>query len=370
VNFRDWPEGIISWLIIFFSIIGYKTYALSFAIEVPESFSKKTSFRETFLAFFRKWLPRLILPQLIMLFYAIYLRIAQYDLTMNRYFVVIFGIWLFGISLHLGFTKEKKLVYIPISLAFVALGISIGPWGVMSLPYHRQLIALDANMTQVGILQNGKITPLDDKTFSKTPEAIETLRSIQSGIRYLCDYRQCEDIKTKFSSELADIDKNSSNSYSYKQTSRSGKEYYSSYSIESEISRKLKIDVVLDSIPNEYQTNYIRAQDSVSMYSGTPIEIAGYDTLVNFTTNSLFTFTLQEGGKLDIYDKSLSRSETVDITMFLQKFETKTGTVPNTELILETSTSTHQFKFLFSEYRKKQDTLSAYLEGIVLIRKK
>lgn len=184
---------------------------MSFAIDSKNAYAP----------FFRTWLPRLILPQLIMLFYAIYLRIAQYDLTMNRYFVVIFGIWLFGISLYLSLAKAKQLVYIPLSLAFVAVFISIGPWGVISLPYSRQLIALDTNLKEVGILVDGRITPLNTATFATTPESIEALKSIQSGIRYLCEYRQCEDIRTLFVNELAGAKTDDSYS-SIKFTSRNG----------------------------------------------------------------------------------------------------------------------------------------------------
>jgi len=49
-----------------------------------------------------------------MLFYAIYLRIAQYDLTINRYLVIAFGIWLIVLSVFLIFSKEKRIAYIPL----------------------------------------------------------------------------------------------------------------------------------------------------------------------------------------------------------------------------------------------------------------
>jgi hypothetical protein len=113
VNFSDRPQGKISRLIIVFSVIGYLAYVLSYG------------FRElSIVNWFRKLFPFVVLPQLLMLFYAIYLRIAQYDLTINRYFVVMFGVWLLLVSLYFALSKKKLLLVLPVSLAFFAGGLS------------------------------------------------------------------------------------------------------------------------------------------------------------------------------------------------------------------------------------------------------
>lgn len=117
-NFHDWPNGIISWLVIGFSTFGYLIYIFS------ESYAGEGKI----IAPFRKYFPFAVLPQVLMLFYAIYLRIAQYDLTMNRYFVVIFGLWLTIISLYYAISKRKLILFIPLTLTLISLGISFGPW--------------------------------------------------------------------------------------------------------------------------------------------------------------------------------------------------------------------------------------------------
>jgi len=53
-------------------------------------FSQRFEEKNNFITKFRKVLPIVIFFQLPMLFYAIYLRINQYDVTINRYFVVVF----------------------------------------------------------------------------------------------------------------------------------------------------------------------------------------------------------------------------------------------------------------------------------------
>ncbi len=99
LNFQDWPKGEVTWMVIGFSLFGYIAYIFSYIFEQ----SNKN------ILFFRKYFPYAVIPQVGMLFYAIYLRIAQYDITMNRYFVVVFGLWLLSISLYFIISKRKYL---------------------------------------------------------------------------------------------------------------------------------------------------------------------------------------------------------------------------------------------------------------------
>jgi hypothetical protein len=114
-NFGDWPKGEVSWMVIGFSIFGYIIYIFSYIFEEKNNFIKS----------FRTFFPFVVIPQIFMLFYAIYLRIAQYDITVNRYIVVIFGIWLFAISLYYVFSRKKYLAIIPFLLTTFTIIISI-----------------------------------------------------------------------------------------------------------------------------------------------------------------------------------------------------------------------------------------------------
>ena len=143
---------------------------------------------------FRKYFPYAVVPQVVMLGYAIYLRIAQYELTMNRYFVVIFGFWLIFISLYLIVSRRKSPIMIPLSLSLISLIISVGPWSVFNYPQVRQEARLMRNLTVAGILQNGKIIPLSSKdTISK-----ELSAQINNGVRSLCSFDECKRIKQIF----------------------------------------------------------------------------------------------------------------------------------------------------------------------------
>jgi hypothetical protein len=135
-----------------------------------------------------------------MLFYAIYLRIAQYDITMNRYFVVVFGIWLTIISIYYVVSQKRQLSVILSSLVAMILIISIGPWSVYSYPLGRQEARLMANLETAKILQGGKIVPLTSaKDISK-----ELSNDIASGISYVCDFRDCDIIRSLFPVQIAE----------------------------------------------------------------------------------------------------------------------------------------------------------------------
>lgn len=194
-NFGDWPKGEISWLVIGFSIFWYLAYSFSYIFEKDSRAIK----------LFRKIFPYAVIPQIFMLFYAIYLRIAQYDLTINRYFIVIFGLWLLVVSLHFIFSKKKSLIAIPVSLAFFIILISIFPkFNVFNYPIERQLDRLETNLKKAWIIEvteemykytiAQKILPL--KNYSDIDNDLS--KNIYSGIDYICNFDNCNKIKDLF----------------------------------------------------------------------------------------------------------------------------------------------------------------------------
>jgi hypothetical protein len=187
MNFSDWPKGLITWLVIGFSSFGYIIYIFS-----------KPYGDTRFVATFRRYFPYVVIPQIAMLAYAIYLRISQYDLTMNRYFVVIFGLWLLGVSLYYIISHRQSLAIIPASLSLIALLISLGPWSVFSYPQIRQETRLIRNLETAKILQGDRIVPLaSERDISK-----ELSTEIAAEIEYLCSFDECGRIKNIFPDQI------------------------------------------------------------------------------------------------------------------------------------------------------------------------
>lgn len=190
-NFSEWPKGEVAWMVIGFSFFGYLAYAFSYGLEKDVAFVKK----------FRKALPFAIMPQIAMLAYAIYLRLAQYDLTANRYFVVVFGMMLLVLSAYFAFSKEKRLAAIPVAVVGFAMAVSVGPWSVFSLPAARQEARLVHNLEIAGMLKDGKVSaPL-------TPLTKELSVEIYEGADYLVDYEGTEALKDIFPEQYAKADK-------------------------------------------------------------------------------------------------------------------------------------------------------------------
>lgn len=190
-NFSDWPKGIISWMVIWFSLFWYLIYIFSYAFEL----------KSTFVRIFRKVFPFAVLFQTPMLFYAIYLRINQYDFTINRYLVVVFWIFLVLESLYFIFSNKKYLLSIPLLLTLFIIVISVWPWWVYNFPENRQLDLLKSDLVQAKILQWDKVVLLNDK---KDIDA-KLSGSIFDKVTYLCEYHGCDSLERFFPDLLLEI---------------------------------------------------------------------------------------------------------------------------------------------------------------------
>lgn len=237
-NFSAWPRQEVSTLVIAFSIIWYITYLITYEFEDNNKFIR----------IFRKFLPYTVIPQIFMLAYAIYLRVAQYDLTINRYFIMVFGLWLLIISLYFIFSKKKALIIIPWLLCIFTILISVWPWWVFSLPEKRQLSRLENNLEKAWILVRWEFFPLDTTTQIDK----DLSNQIYDGIRYICNNSDCNNL-AKFFNEKTPI------------TNR--------YNFISQITQKLNIKYYYDNtITNERQFIYINRSDDIF-----PIETNNYD---------------------------------------------------------------------------------------------
>lgn len=190
-HLQERPNWIIPFLVVCFSSFAYLVY---FQSEIYEESEKS-------IKFFRKVLPFVVIPQIFMLFYAIWLRIMQYDLTTNRYLILIFGIWIFLLSIYFIVSKNKRIIVIPLSLSFVCLTFTLWPWSFQNLPKIRQLNNLKENLQKAGILENGK-THITDKWI----DIDEKLgNKIYGQISYLCYIKNCEEIAKLFPKEYEDF---------------------------------------------------------------------------------------------------------------------------------------------------------------------
>lgn len=318
LNFSAWPEGQISYLVIVFTFFGYLIY---FALH---------QFKDNFklAQLFQKLFPFLVIPQLGMLFYAIFLRIGQYDWTINRYLVVIFGLWLLFISLYFIFSKKKYLSTIPLSLVIFILLISFGSWSVYNFPEQQQKNNLIINLEKAEILQNGKIIPLQ-----KSSDIDEKLSGeIYSAIQYLCRSHSCKSLENIF-----EIKKDSTTT---------------PWDNIDAITEKIKVQqhysrILIDENNENYIPNFYNFSVPHNQKSNLK-NLRGFDYLIflNHYKEIINLPDLNFNFKIQDYEKQISE-QLLELVLDKNKFHQK---VSIDDLIFDFETKTHKIKLHLSNF--------------------
>jgi hypothetical protein len=266
----DWPRGIVTYLIVAISVLGIFTNLLLFPYQKEKEGGWIKSFYKAFYY--------LLIPLTALLFIAIWIRIEDYGLTVNRYIIVLMGGWLALISLYfiLGY---KSIKTIPISLAVAMILASFGPWGMFSWSERNQVQRLENILTESGILENGNI--INEVSWKKSSDSTliasskrelntlpkDQLNEVNSIIHYLESYHGMEALFPWIAPETADFFESNQiiePSHAQLMAETLGIKYLLPYNT---------YDTV-DSVFNEY-----------TEFSSIPtesLEISGYDHLIRF----------------------------------------------------------------------------------------
>lgn len=102
------PNGWVSWLVSILGIVGYLTISLIHPIYLKG----ENKPAKLYTLFF----PIILLPLLILMFVGIMRRLSDYGITINRLYVLLLNLWLFGVSIHIFLTKTRQVKWIYISL--------------------------------------------------------------------------------------------------------------------------------------------------------------------------------------------------------------------------------------------------------------
>jgi hypothetical protein len=182
----DWPEGMVSWLIIVFSIGSFLTYFLLYPIQK----------KEKWVFWFLKAVNFLILPMMVVFFLALKIRIDEYGLTEARYYGLILNVWLTGIALYFLVSKKKNLITIPVSIFIIVLLSTFGPWSAISLSEANQVNRMREALERNGMLVNDTVK----KVQKEIP--FEDRAIISSSLDYLRRYHGYSSINPWFPQDL------------------------------------------------------------------------------------------------------------------------------------------------------------------------
>ncbi len=197
----DWPKGIMAYLTLGVAALGYLTTLLLYPYAQLAEYGWIRKFSRVFYM--------LMLPLSAVLFIAIGMRLHDYGFTINRYFILVLGIWLALLSMY-KLLRPDRIKVIPVSLAVVVLLSSFGFWGAHAVSRRSQVNRLEQLLTDAHLLQNNKLVTekayLSDRYLRHAPEGItlpdSISQEISSIIRYLDDYYRFDDIQPWFTQSM------------------------------------------------------------------------------------------------------------------------------------------------------------------------
>jgi hypothetical protein len=184
----DWPQGWVSKLILGFIGAGISSLLLLHPIrERTENTWVRTASR---------WFFVIIVPLLIMLFFAVWRRISEYGITEGRYLAIATGLWLCVVVPYFIISKKKRILFIPTSLCVATFAVSFGPWGMFAVSENSQVSRLKELLTKNNILVSGRVQSKHDSV------QFEATRQMSAIISYLSDIHGFDAIQPWFGESL------------------------------------------------------------------------------------------------------------------------------------------------------------------------
>lgn len=256
------PVGWVSYLVLVFAIFGI----LSFLLVHPIASETGNLWMRTF----NRWFYFLLIPLLVLLFWAILYRINLYGFTHERYYVLLMSVWLSLVVGYFLIQKHPKIKFIPISLCLAGLFSIAGPQSANSISKYSQLARFES------YVQN-KTTKKLSFDQQQDLSSIVSFLERNYGVEIMVPYA-----KTKLEA-LLKKDKNPSE---YKIMEALGYEYLSEYAREEKVN---------DSFYFYYQQNEV-------------LNIHGYDFSVDLSSDN--PYECHDCVKIE--NKSYSLTSTVE----------------------------------------------------------
>lgn len=173
------PNGWVSYLVLSFSIVGIFSLLLLYPIRNHEN--------SKWIKIYSKGYYFALIPLVILLLVSIYIRISEYGVTINRYFVATLGVWLAGLVVYYLVGKKKSIKVIPVSLCLIALGVSFGPLGAFSVSERSQLGRFEE------ILSNNDLLNEESRVkVAVNPINFEDRKELSSIVQYLVEMHGTE----------------------------------------------------------------------------------------------------------------------------------------------------------------------------------
>ena len=176
---RQWPDGMVSHLVPWYSFISM--LVLFFVYQLRRS--------NKWVGVFVSYFPKLVIPLLAMMFVSMGIRIKAYGITENRYFVLAAGLWVTAGYVYHILRKDVRNIFLPVSLALVAVLAVTGPWSAYNVSRLSQNSRFERILEKYQMIDNGGIVKAAGDL------ADEDKREISAIIRYFNSYHSLDDLK-------------------------------------------------------------------------------------------------------------------------------------------------------------------------------
>ncbi len=188
----EWPKGTLVYMISGFSLFGIVIYMVLYAWQ--EQFRWIRIFRKIFFA--------ALIPQVIMFFVALWLRISDYSLTENRYLLILLGLWLLVAGIYFLISRRQDIRLVPITLCLVMILFSFGPWSIFNVARQCQSNRLISILDKYQAVSEGKIVkiPAPDSV------SVEDKDNINDLVVYLYNAHGPANLQKLFSQEIKSND--------------------------------------------------------------------------------------------------------------------------------------------------------------------
>jgi hypothetical protein len=165
---RQWPDGMVSHLVLWYSFISI--LVLFFVYQLRRT--------NQWVGIFASYFPKLVIPLLIMMFVSMGIRIKAYGITENRYFVMAAGLWVtVGYVYHI-LRKDVRNIFLPVSLALVAVLAVTGPWSAYNISRLSQNSRFEGILEKYQMIDNGRIVKAAGDVADKDKREISAIISI------------------------------------------------------------------------------------------------------------------------------------------------------------------------------------------------
>lgn len=180
----DWPQGWVSKLILGFAGTGI------FSLLLLHPLGHQTE--NVWVRSVIRWFYVVLIPLVVMLFFAVWRRVTEYGMTEGRYLALALGVWLVFTILYFLIRPAKNIKFIPASLCVGILIVSLGPWGALPVSERSQVVRLESLLKKNALLHDGKVRKGSGNV------SREDIREVSAILSYLHDMHGYDAIQSWF----------------------------------------------------------------------------------------------------------------------------------------------------------------------------